>query len=662
MNPVLSASQQYLNQTVCLSLSQSVPPTGPFYLDATSGVVGTVPQPFSYKGTRWFLEPTGDQFAPAALRCLSPTGNGYLDASPGQLQSPVLAPNSSSPTTHWNVEPDGANANYWTIYCWVNNQRLYLQVYFASNGSLPAGTVWLTYNSTSSSFSTPVFNTPTMWPGVFAGQFVTLRPYLADSSGADLYLDGGASPAAQLRHSYEAAAQFWAVSNPGDLSAALACTGIQSPGQKFLDGLANNTVVLAGDTTDGGTHWAVEQNPANPWLGNDGIYRLTGPGANPTNRYLAPPAGDPPPDGGAVSMAATPQDWIVTIASDAPVGGCALSSYTSPNLEHVIWRGTDNRIQQLVLDSGKWARHNLTAWAGAPAAPGAALSAFSTPDQYVFYLTTDGHVRFLLWNDDAAKWVADDLDLGETSRSDSPVTSYVCDDVLAVGYITADNHVHQIARTGGWADHDLGSASVATGSPLTSYSNADDNSLQVIAYIGTDNCVHQLAYTGGWADHVISGAWAEGSALASYVTNDPYQCICYVGSADNHVHQLAYLGSGGWYDNDLTQIAAGITGSINATVGSALTAYCTQDNVQAVAYIGTDGHVHQLACTGNWGDHDLTQVAGAVLPAAGTLLTSYLGSSPREQMISYIGADNHVHQLTWSGSAWSDLDLTNASI
>jgi hypothetical protein len=51
-------------------------------------------------------------------------------------------------------------------------------------------------------------------------------------------------------------------------------------------------------------------------------------------------------------------------------------------------------------------------------------------------------------------------------------------------------------------------------------------------------------------------------------------------------------------------------------------------NYKQVAYLTADGHVHELFCTGPWGQADISAATGAPPAAAGSPLTSYIWRRP----------------------------------
>lgn len=120
-----------------------------------------------------------------------------------------------------------------------------------------------------------------------------------------------------------------------------------------------------------------------------------------------------------------------------------------------------------------------------------------------------------------------------------------------------------------------------------------------------------------------------------------------------HIHELYYNNSN-WADKDLTAL----TGGAAATFYGAITAFYTTPNRQLhVYYVDANSqHVHQLYYNNtSWSDADLTAFTGGPTAnpygIAGFAITNL-------QHVFYVGSDNHVHQLYYNNSNWSDQDIT----
>jgi hypothetical protein len=235
-------------------------------------------------------------------------------------------------------------------------------------------------------------------------------------------------------------------------------------------------------------------------------------------------------------------------------------------------------------------------------------------------------------------------------------------------FISSDNHVHEVAWVGTyWNTTDL--TSVATGaappaiddSALTSH---DDNGSRVY-FISSDNHVHEVAWVGTYWNTTdltsITGAppAIAGSALTSHNTSvgpaGGGSRVCFI-SSDNHVHEFEWVGDT-WITGDLTSA----TNAPPAIAGSALHSHDVPGSGSGVYFISSDNHVHELAWTGTaWNTTDLTSVAtGAAPPAiSGSALHSHDYNGSR---VYFISSDDHVHELAWIGNTWNTTDLTSGA-
>jgi hypothetical protein len=121
----------------------------------------------------------------------------------------------------------------------------------------------------------------------------------------------------------------------------------------------------------------------------------------------------------------------------------------------------------------------------------------------------------------------------------------------------------------------------------------------------------------------------------------------------DHVHHLWYNNSD-WQDQDLTAL----TGGGIATSYGAITAFDTTPNHQLHVYYvdNTYQHVHQLYFNNtSWSDQDLTADTGGPTASPYGITGFAIGNL---QHVFYEGSDNHVHQLYYNNADWTDQDLT----
>ena len=191
---------------------------------------------------------------------------------------------------------------------------------------------------------------------------------------------------------------------------------------------------------------------------------------------------------------------------------------------------------------------------------------------------------------------------------------------------------------------------------------------QHVNYIGIDGHIHERVHytTGNWVHNdltALSGNStlpAAGSALDAYPGPSGGQHINYI-STDNHIHEL-YIPQGGskWINNDLTSLAKAIL----PRAGTPLGGYVDNDNAQHVNFIGADNHIHELLIrpNGSWIDNDLTVLSGSGIGhSAHSPLDGYIGPDGG-QHVNFIGSDGHVHELyILPHGSWVNNDLNKLS-
>ncbi len=224
-----------------------------------------------------------------------------------------------------------------------------------------------------------------------------------------------------------------------------------------------------------------------------------------------------------------------------------------------------------------------------------------------------------------------------------------------IAYVGTDQLVHEcffrIGGTAGW-EHNVPSASqvpVAAGTSPTSWYTTPEN-IQHIAYVGTDQQIHECFYfIGGeniWLHNVPSAGnalVAPGTSPTSWCTTpENIQHIAYVGT-DQLVHECFFRigGTGGWEHNVPS------AGQVPVAAGTSPTSwYTTPENIQHIAYVGTDQLVHEcfyrIGGTAGW-EHNVPS-AGQVPVAAGTSPTSWYTTPENIQHVAYVGTDQQIHE------------------
>jgi hypothetical protein len=240
----------------------------------------------------------------------------------------------------------------------------------------------------------------------------------------------------------------------------------------------------------------------------------------------------------------------------------------------------------------------------------------------------------------------------------SPTSWYTpTENVQHVAYVGTDGQIHEcffrIGGTSGW-EHNVPSAgqvAVAPGTSPTSWFTPPEN-IQHIAYVGTDGQIHECFFriggTSGWEHNVPSAgevAVAPGTSPTSWFTTpENVQHVAYVGT-DAQVHQCFFFigGFGGW-QHELTS-----AGEFPAAPGTSPTSwYSTPENVQHVAYVGTDGQVIEcfffVRVDGDHTWHHSRPSAGRVAVRPGTSPTSWYTTQDSVQHVGYVGTDGLIHE------------------
>jgi hypothetical protein len=363
---------------------------------------------------------------------------------------------------------------------------------------------------------------------------------------------------------------------------------------------------------------------------------------------------------------------------------CTIERYLPTNSRRIIPKLRVSKGKTHVLRRKHNAPVNATnvntAWSGgvilnADRVPqpitGSKLDGYSTPfnsQQHVNFIGTDAHLYELCYAN--ARWTFRDLTreanaLLALPLANSPLDGYATafNEQQHVNYIGRDYHVHELWHDDAWHHSDLtsltGAPDAIPGSSLVGFATSF-NQHQHVVYMGTDNHIHELWYDDAWHHNDLSVAGATqvlpraGTPLDGYATEfNRQQHVNYIG-VDNHVHELWY--DTGWHAEDLTRAAK----APNAAGGSALAGYATEFNHQQhVDFIGTDGHVHELWYDGGWRHNDLSVAAGATgfVPRPGSPLDGFAALFNEQQHVNYLGTDNHVHELWFSGR-WMHNDIT----
>jgi Fungal fucose-specific lectin len=294
--------------------------------------------------------------------------------------------------------------------------------------------------------------------------------------------------------------------------------------------------------------------------------------------------------------------------------------------------------------------------------------------QATYYLQTIQHVNELYCNGAGTGWTNGDVTAatGDTlAATNSSFTSWVLSRSAHATYYQGTNqHVYELYWNGSsWSNGDVtagaGGVAASSGSGLTSWAISVTG--HATYYIGANQHVYELYWNGStWTNGDITAATgnnlaASNSSLTSW-TGATTHGVYFIG-ANQHIYELYFNGTV-WSSGDLTAA----TGNTLAATNSALTGWASSSSGHAVYYEGTNQHIYELYWNGSaWTNGDVTAATSGALAESGSALTSFTQSSPGFRRtgpghaVYYLGTNQHVYELFWSGSAWTNGDITAAT-
>ena len=309
-------------------------------------------------------------------------------------------------------------------------------------------------------------------------------------------------------------------------------------------------------------------------------------------------------------------------------------------------------------------RHTTPSFGEAKVAAGTGPTSWYTPTENVQHLAYVGEDRqihecfFFIGGEN--RWFQGIPSAGQAlaAPGTSPTSWYAPPEKSQhIAYVGEDRLIHEcfffIGGDNQWLHNvpGAGKPPVAAGTSPTSWFSTPEN-VQHIAYVGEDRMIHECFFflndiEAGWR-HTTPNAGqvpvAPGTSPTSwYTTPENVQHIAYVGE-DQMIHECFFFTSdpaAGWRHGVLN------AGQVPVAPGTSPTSwYATPDNVQHVAYAGTDGLIHQcfffIGGFGGW-QHEVTN-AGQEPVAPGTSPTSWYTPSENSQHIAYLGRDGLVHE------------------
>jgi len=330
--------------------------------------------------------------------------------------------------------------------------------------------------------------------------------------------------------------------------------------------------------------------------------------------------------------------------------------------EHVHW---------LYYNNSTWSDQDLTALTGGGIAQsfGAITAFYTTPNRqlHVYYVATDQHVHQLFYNN--TSWVDNDLTsfVGGPTANPFGLAGFALGNLQYVFYVSTDNHVHELNyNNAAWVDSDLTAivgGNLATPAPMVAFTTTPNNQFHVYYQDLSTLDEYQLYFNGtSWSNQdlsTITGGhcytqWATGIAVGN-----AQHVICPgFGLYSNNLDLLDIHYGSSWSLTDITFSAGGARTPLNGSSGVAVLAAAGKGEVYGVTD-DTDLHQYTFA-GGHWADLDLTSSIGAPTdPHYGGIVA--FATRPNNQYHVYYQPDNDVYQLYFNGSSWSYQNLTGGA-
>lgn len=276
----------------------------------------------------------------------------------------------------------------------------------------------------------------------------------------------------------------------------------------------------------------------------------------------------------------------------------------------------------------------------------------------VYSLTTSRHVRELAWNGTAWKTLDISSVTGAPDAAGGSLAGFASGgDSPRVYYVTSSGHVQALAWNGSWSTTDLTSLTGAPSATLGALEAfAVGGTLPRIYYFGAANGhLYELSWTGaswGYSDlTAATGAPAAvaGGALAGYAENGNNPRLFYVAAATNHVIQVGW--NNGWSAMDISM-------SVAAAPSTTLNAYAIYGTLTRLHFLDGAGHVRELSWTGTaWQQVDVTAATGSPVAVTGSALAGFAYNGTDVRIYYQSVNDNHVRELSWA-NGWHAGDIT----
>jgi hypothetical protein len=342
--------------------------------------------------------------------------------------------------------------------------------------------------------------------------------------------------------------------------------------------------------------------------------------------------------------------------------------------KQVVYISEDHHLHELHVGiGGQWQHADLTTLASAPLATSRFLVGYAWPEggtKQVSYLGPQGHIHELCVSA-GGSWQHADLSALTGAPPAIQITagySWNAGNSKQIVFVGDDSHLHELSTVSGqnWRHVDL---NAVTNAPLpgshsmVGYEWTERCSKQLV-YVGRDGHLHELSLrVGGIWEHVditaVTNAPRVNDIMVGYEWRDGRcQQVTFVGE-DGHVHELHLIIGERWQHADLTAIT-------NAPLArNVITGYAwLSGHSKHVAYLGQDGHLHEISVEAgkSWTHSDLTALAQAPDTEV-TSLCGYAWSAGDSKQVTYVGNDGTIRELWQSRHGnWTTADLNNIMV
>ncbi|HEY2390212.1 MAG TPA: RHS repeat-associated core domain-containing protein [Candidatus Angelobacter sp.] len=235
-------------------------------------------------------------------------------------------------------------------------------------------------------------------------------------------------------------------------------------------------------------------------------------------------------------------------------------------------------------------------------------------------------------------------------------------------YFDTNQHLCHLSwnSTAGWANQDLTDQTEA-GSAMTgsSISAVLFGSTLHVFYQGANQHIYNMEWTGtAWQNldlTVLTGATAISGTKLSAVVSGPNSPELFYESTNQHFYMVYWVASSSvWSNADMSSITGQTTlMATNSSVSSGI-----YGSGFYGFYLGTNQHLITVYWSGSaWATADVTALSGGALATAGSSLTTLsIGAGSTPMMTFYEGPSQHIYSIYWTTtSVWQTLDFTSFS-